>query len=120
MAITAALGERRTVELPAGTIEYRERGQGRPVVFVHGVGVNGEAQLTELLGLSLADEPGAIGGVATRGDARCIVGSGRVDEGSELVEAGLGLRVRHLWKGDADQNDALAEGAFDERRSEGF
>lgn len=42
MAITAALGERRTVELPAGTIEYRERGSGRPVVFVHGVGVNGD------------------------------------------------------------------------------
>ena len=42
MAVTEALGERRTVELPAGTIEYRERGSGRPVVFVHGVGVNGD------------------------------------------------------------------------------
>ena len=42
MAITAELGGRRTVELPAGTIEYRERGSGRPIVFVHGVGVNGD------------------------------------------------------------------------------
>jgi pimeloyl-ACP methyl ester carboxylesterase len=36
------LGERRTVDLPAGTIEYRQRGSGAPVVFVHGVGVNGD------------------------------------------------------------------------------
>jgi hypothetical protein len=25
-----------TVRLPAGPVEYREFGQGRPVVFVHG------------------------------------------------------------------------------------
>jgi len=42
VAVTEALGEPRTVELPAGTIEYRERGSGRPLVFVHGVGVNGD------------------------------------------------------------------------------
>jgi pimeloyl-ACP methyl ester carboxylesterase len=42
MSITTALGEQRTVEVPAGTIAYRESGQGRPLVFVHGVGVNGD------------------------------------------------------------------------------
>lgn len=42
MAVSAALGERRTVDVPAGTIEYRERGKGRPIVFAHGVGVNGD------------------------------------------------------------------------------
>jgi len=42
MSVSAALGERRTAETPAGTIEYRERGGGSPVVFVHGVGVNGD------------------------------------------------------------------------------
>ena len=42
MAISPELGERRTVDIPAGTIEYRERGDGPPVVFVHGVGVNGD------------------------------------------------------------------------------
>jgi pimeloyl-ACP methyl ester carboxylesterase len=42
MAISEALGERRTVEVPAGTIEYRERGEGPAIVFVHGVGVNGD------------------------------------------------------------------------------
>ena len=42
MAISDALGERRTIDVPAGTIEYRESGDGAPVVFVHGVGVNGD------------------------------------------------------------------------------
>ena len=42
MSVSATLGEERTVDLPAGTIAYRERGDGPPVVFVHGVGVNGD------------------------------------------------------------------------------
>jgi pimeloyl-ACP methyl ester carboxylesterase len=42
MSISESLGERRTVDIPAGTIEYRERGSGPPVVFAHGVGVNGD------------------------------------------------------------------------------
>src|SRR6185503_1789682 len=42
MSITSSLGEQRTVEIPAGTIAYRERGSGPPLVFVHGVGVNGD------------------------------------------------------------------------------
>jgi pimeloyl-ACP methyl ester carboxylesterase len=33
--------QRREVELPAGTIRYREAGEGRPVVFVHGYLVDG-------------------------------------------------------------------------------
>jgi pimeloyl-ACP methyl ester carboxylesterase len=42
MSITETLGRCRTVDVPAGTIAYRERGEGRPLVFVHGVGVNGD------------------------------------------------------------------------------
>jgi pimeloyl-ACP methyl ester carboxylesterase len=42
MSVSAALGDRRIAETPAGTIEFRERGSGSPVVFVHGVGVNGD------------------------------------------------------------------------------
>ena len=42
MSISSALGEPRTAEIPAGTLDYRERGSGPPVVFVHGVGVNGD------------------------------------------------------------------------------
>ena len=42
MAITEALGTRKKTEIPAGTIEYRERGEGPALVFVHGVGVNGD------------------------------------------------------------------------------
>src|SRR4051794_28640232 len=42
MSISQELGEARKVEIPAGTIEYRERGSGDPIVFAHGVGVNGD------------------------------------------------------------------------------
>jgi pimeloyl-ACP methyl ester carboxylesterase len=42
MAISEGLGERRTVELPAGTVEYRESGGGPPMVFAHGAAVNGD------------------------------------------------------------------------------
>jgi pimeloyl-ACP methyl ester carboxylesterase len=42
MSITPELGPERTVETPAGTIAYRESGSGKPIVFVHGVGVNGD------------------------------------------------------------------------------
>jgi pimeloyl-ACP methyl ester carboxylesterase len=35
VAVSRALGARRTVDIPAGTIDYRERGEGTPVVFVH-------------------------------------------------------------------------------------
>ena len=42
MAISAELGEERTIELSAGTICYRERGSGPAVVFVHGVLANAD------------------------------------------------------------------------------
>jgi pimeloyl-ACP methyl ester carboxylesterase len=42
VSVSAALGDQRVVETPAGTISYRERGEGPAIVFVHGVGVNGD------------------------------------------------------------------------------
>jgi pimeloyl-ACP methyl ester carboxylesterase len=42
VAVSDSLGERRWVDVPAGAVEYRERGGGAPIVFVHGVGVNGD------------------------------------------------------------------------------
>ena len=33
--------DRKTIDLPAGTLRYREAGQGKPVVFVHGYLVDG-------------------------------------------------------------------------------
>jgi pimeloyl-ACP methyl ester carboxylesterase len=42
MSVSLGLGEARTVDLPAGTIEYRDRGSGSPILFIHGVGVNGD------------------------------------------------------------------------------
>src|SRR3954468_14375765 len=42
MPRSSALGELHNVDVPAGPIRYRERGTGRPVVFVHGLLVNGD------------------------------------------------------------------------------
>src|SRR5947199_9664500 len=42
MSISPALGEQRELQLPQGTISYRERGSGEPIVFVHGLLVNGD------------------------------------------------------------------------------
>jgi pimeloyl-ACP methyl ester carboxylesterase len=42
MAISPELGDRKTAEVPAGTLEYRERGSGPPIVFAHGAAVNGD------------------------------------------------------------------------------
>jgi pimeloyl-ACP methyl ester carboxylesterase len=42
MSISEALGQQKEIELPQGTIRYRERGTGEPIVFVHGALVNGD------------------------------------------------------------------------------
>ena len=42
MPRSADLGSVREVRLSAGTVRYCERGEGRPIVFVHGLLVNGD------------------------------------------------------------------------------
>jgi pimeloyl-ACP methyl ester carboxylesterase len=42
MSISQELGEQKEVQLPQGTISYRERGSGEPIVFIHGLLVNGD------------------------------------------------------------------------------
>ena len=42
MSISLQLGEEHRVDVPAGAISYRECGTGTPIVFVHGVAVNGD------------------------------------------------------------------------------
>jgi pimeloyl-ACP methyl ester carboxylesterase len=42
MSISEALGQQKESQLPQGTIDYRERGTGEPIVFVHGALVNGD------------------------------------------------------------------------------
>jgi pimeloyl-ACP methyl ester carboxylesterase len=42
MSISEALGQQNEVKLPQGTVRYRERGEGEPIVFVHGLLVNGD------------------------------------------------------------------------------
>ncbi len=53
MSISVELGGEHRVDVPAGAISYRQRGDGPPVVFVHGVGVNGD--LWRLVVPTLAD-----------------------------------------------------------------
>jgi pimeloyl-ACP methyl ester carboxylesterase len=42
MSISQQLGEQKQVQLPQGTLAYRERGAGEPIVFIHGLLVNGD------------------------------------------------------------------------------
>lgn len=54
-----ALGEHQEIELPQGTLRYREAGDGEPILFVHGFGV--DSRLWDGVAQRLADE------------ARCIL-----------------------------------------------
>ena len=42
MALSDSLGTAKTVRLGRATIDYRERGEGSPIVFVHGLLVNAD------------------------------------------------------------------------------
>src|SRR5262245_20744841 len=42
MSRSDSLGQQKEVDLQAGVIRYRERGVGPPIVFVHGLLVNGD------------------------------------------------------------------------------
>ncbi|MFK7894358.1 MAG: alpha/beta fold hydrolase [Myxococcota bacterium] len=42
MSLSNDLGEVKEVQLSAGTLRYRERGEGPPLLFVHGLLVNGD------------------------------------------------------------------------------
>ncbi len=42
MSLSSDLGEVKEVGLAQGTIRYRERGTGEPIVFVHDLSVNGD------------------------------------------------------------------------------
>ena len=42
MSVSEELGRHNRIELSSGPVHYRERGQGEPIVFVHGVFVNGD------------------------------------------------------------------------------
>jgi pimeloyl-ACP methyl ester carboxylesterase len=42
MSISPQLGREHSVAIPQGAISYRDCGKGSPIVFVHGVGVNGD------------------------------------------------------------------------------
>ena len=93
----------------------------RQLVVEHDrVGVDGEAQLAQLLGLALAQVPGVVRRVASLHQASCLVGAGRVDQQGQLVEAGVGVLVGGAGQRHPDEHDALPVAALDERGTECF
>lgn len=52
MSISESLGSESKIELPQGTIGYRETGNGEPIVFVHGILINGDLWRKVVPGLS--------------------------------------------------------------------
>ena len=94
---------------------------GRQLVVEHdGVGVDGEADLAQLLGLALADVPRVIRRVSPLDEAGDLVGAGGVDEQRQFVEARLGLFIRRTGERDPDDHDALPDRTVDEGAAEGF
>jgi pimeloyl-ACP methyl ester carboxylesterase len=84
MADRSALGEKHELRVPNGTVVYRERGEGDPIVFVHGFLV--DSTLWRKVVPLLCDQ------------ARCItpdwpLGSHRtpLDAGADLTPTGLAL-----------------------------
>jgi pimeloyl-ACP methyl ester carboxylesterase len=82
MSISEALGTEREVRLPQGVVRYRERGEGRAILFIHGFVTNGDLWRKVVPGLS--------------GQYRCItpdwpLGSHSVamDPGADLTPSGL-------------------------------
>ncbi len=82
MSISEGLGVEREVRLPQGVVRYRERGEGRAILFIHGFVTNGDLWRKVVPGLS--------------GQHRCItpdwpLGSHSVamDPGADLTPSGL-------------------------------
>jgi pimeloyl-ACP methyl ester carboxylesterase len=94
MSISESLGTPQSVDLPAGRIHYRERGQGRPVVFVHGLLVNGD--LWRMVVPAVADA-----------GFRCITPDWPLGSHGEPMRAGTELKPPHLATIIASFLDAL-------------
>jgi pimeloyl-ACP methyl ester carboxylesterase len=93
VSISAGLGERRTAEVPAGAIEYRERGTGPAIVFVHGVGVNGDLWRNVVPGLA--------------GEHRCIAPDLPLGSHAHALKEGVDLSLPGLARIVADLLEAL-------------
>ena len=65
MSVSTALGAEHEVELPQGRIRYRERGDGPPVIFAHGLLVNGDLWRKVVPLLADGERLGAMGAAAT-------------------------------------------------------
>ena len=94
-------------------------GRRELVVEDDGVGVDGQRELVELLGLAPADVGGRIGMVPTLDDAADDVGPGRPHQQSQFVEIALDRLGRRPGEDHPDEDDALAKAALDQRHGSG-
>ena len=94
--------------------------RGELVVEHDRVGVDLVAQVAELLGLALADEPRVVGWSRRWTRRADLVGAGRVDQCGELVEAGVGVFFGGVGERHPDEDDALPDRAVDEGGAERF
>ena len=75
MSVSESLGDQREVRLRQGVVRYRERGEGEPILFVHGLLVNGDLwrkvvpQLADRYRCITPDWPLGSHSVALEGDA---------------------------------------------------
>jgi pimeloyl-ACP methyl ester carboxylesterase len=93
MADRSALGEKRQVRVPNGTVVYQERGEGDPVVFVHGFLV--DSTLWRKVVPLVAD------------DARCITPDWPLGSHRKALKADADLTPPGLARHIVDTLDAL-------------
>ncbi len=105
---------------PEQLLQVELLGRCEFVVEHHGVGVDGEAQLLQLLGLALPEVPGVIGRIASLYEPCDLVGAGGVDEQRQLVEARVDRLVVVAGQCDRDQHDLLPDRSVDEGAGERF
>src|SRR5581483_578228 len=95
-------------------LEVAALGRAELVVEHHGVRVDLEGHLAELVGLALADVGRGVGAVAALENSLGDVRTRGVDEQGELVEMGLGVVHRLGRDRDPHEHDALAYGPLNE------
>ena len=118
MARSTSLGRPCEVELSTGLLRYRERGQGRPVLFIHGLLVNGDlwrgvaGELGDGLRAITPDWPLGAHEIAMRSDADLSI-SGLARLIAEFIET---LDLRDVVLVANDTGGALTQLVLTEHR----
>ncbi len=96
------------------SLEVELLGGRQFVVEHHGVGVEHQRRLEDLVDLALADERGRVWSITTLDHAVDFVGTGGVDQQGELVERCLGVVFGLTLAGHSDKHDSFTETSIEE------